>query len=115
MKKLWVSMFLVCLLGICTIGMAGCSGKEQQPDSKTKYTYEDLKALEGDELLKVFKENGLTIQDELLEILPEEKVAALLKEDFDLLIEGSTTRDHTAYHDFAEDVQKVYSKIAEKK
>jgi len=78
------------------------------------YTYYELKGLSEEKLYKVFIENGLEVDDELEEYLIEEEIAKILKTDFDLWIQGISSRSHAMYFRFVKEVKRVYELLLEK-
>ena len=78
MKK-WFTLFLAL---VCLFTMVGCGQKQTVSEEKTHYTYEELEALPADELLDLFIENGLVINDELKASFTEEELQILFKEGF---------------------------------
>ena len=82
-------------------------------DNPTTYTYEELNSLPADQLLNLFIENGLIINEELKEVFTEEELQALFKSEFDTLHIGVTTRNHFMYFDLAEKTKEIYDKITQ--
>lgn len=82
-------------------------------ENPTTYTYEELNSLPADQLLNLFIENGLIINEELKEVFTEEELQALFKSEFDTLHMGVTTRSHFMYFDLAEKTKEVYDKITQ--
>lgn len=78
-----------------------------------KYTYEELSEMPAEELLDLFIQNGLVINDDLKASYTEEELQNLFKENFDLWHTGVSAHSHTMYCDLAEQTKVVYDKIAE--
>lgn len=81
-------------------------------DNQKKYTIEELKNLPQKELYEVFIDNGLNLDEELKTYLTDEQIGEMLKEEFDLLVSGNTSRSHSMYLRFAKEVKRVYELIA---
>ena len=108
MKK-WFSLFLAL---VCLLTMVGCGQKETVSEVKTYYTYEELEALPADELLDLFIENGLVINDELKASFTEEELQILFKEGFYYWHTGICPMSWTPYFDLAKQTKAVYDEIA---
>ena len=80
-------------------------------EQNAAYTYEELMELPGDQLVKVFVENGLEIDDEFKEVFTEEEFQDYFKGGFDFLRKGVTLRGHTMYFDLAGKTEVIYKKI----
>ena len=70
-------------------------------------------ALIGEELLDLFIQNGLVINDDLKEAYTEEELQTLFQEHFDMWRTGLSALSHTMYIDLAEQAKAIYDKIAE--
>lgn len=79
MKKL----IAVILATICVIGLIGC-GQQHISEEKSLWTYEELSEMPKEELLDLFIQNGLIINDELSTAFTEEELETLFKENFDM-------------------------------
>lgn len=101
---------IVCrvLIGIFCLGIVFCSGCS---DHDKSYKKEELDAMKAEDLYKVFKENGLKVDSDLKEVLTEKELADYVKEDFDLLIQGATSRSDQGYAKLAKDIKGIYGKI----
>ena len=88
---------IVCavLIGIFCFGIVLSTGCRNHD---IRYNKEQLETMKAEDLFKVFKENGL-------------KVDSHLKEDFDLLIQGSTSRNDEGYAKLAKEIKEIYEKI----
>ena len=106
MKKL---IPLVLVLA-CVLSMVGC-GQNTVSEEKHCYTYEELEAMPADELLELFIENGLVINDELKASFTEEEIQALFKEGFHYWHTGVCPMSWTPYFDLAEKTKVVYDKL----
>ena len=132
MKKL---IALVLAL-VCTLCLFGCAKTQQEdrtqepnteqgnvPDNKEvapneaigAYTYEELSEMPANELLDLFIQNGLVVNDDLKTSHTEEELQKLFKENFDLWHTGVSAHSYTAYIDLAEQTKVIYDKIAEPK
>ena len=65
------------------------------------------------ELLDLFIQNGLLINDDLKRAYTEEELQTLFKEHFDMWHIGLSELSHTMYIDLAEQTKAIYDKIAE--
>ena len=84
-------------------------------ETKSTYTYEELSEMPANELLDLFIQNGLVINDDLKASFTEEELQKLFKENFDLWHTGVSAHSHTTYCDLAEQTKVVYDKIAKPK
>lgn len=80
---------------------------------KRKYTYEELSQMPANELLDLFIQNGLVINDDLKASFTDEEFQTLFKENFHLWHTGVSAHSYTMYIDLAEQVQVVYEKLVE--
>ena len=89
--------------------------KEDHTVNKTKgaYTYEELCELPAEELLDLFIQNGLVINDELKQSYTEEELQSLIKEHFSMWHTGISAFNDTMYIDLAEQTKMVYESIVE--
>ena len=113
----------------CVLGLVGCSQQGQQ-DIKTptqnneeisqtdnqsegeqKYTYEELSEMPAEELLDLFVQNGLVINDELKATYTEGELQDLFKEHFEMWHTGMSAMSHTMYIDLAEQTKEIFDKI----
>lgn len=112
MKKRQLVGVLVCIAFVAIGGYALL--KEKVPEeSPKKYTYEELNALPADELLNLFIENGLVINERLEENFTKEELSKLFKSQFPLLHQGTTSISDIMYNDLAERTKEVFDKIVE--
>ena len=119
---------------VCLLGLVGCgqrqnisnenkdkpiNGEQQETYNTTEesigtsYTYEELSEMPAEELLDLFVQNGLVINDELKSAYTEEELQALFKENFHLWHTGVSAHSHTMYCELAEQIKVIYEKIAE--
>lgn len=84
-----------------------------EPFGKTRYTYDELFEMSAKELLDLFIQNGLVINDDLKASYTEEELQNLFKENFDLWHTGVSAHSHTTYCDLAEQTKVIYDKITE--
>ena len=118
MKKL-IAFVLVL---ICVLGLIGCQNEPNTPtetntpiETKSVYTYEELSEMPAKELLDLFIQNGLVINDDLKNNHTEEELQTLFKENFHLWHTGESGHSYTAFIDLAEQTKVIYDKIAEPK
>ena len=106
MKKL---MAFVSAL-VCALGLVGCSQQGQQDitTSTEGYTYEELSEMPAEELLDLFVQNGLVINDDLKAAFTEEELQTLFKENFHLWHTGVSAHSHTMYIDLAEQTKAIF-------
>lgn len=103
------------LAGTILMLAVGCSSHEtgDAPDEDEKvYTYEELISLPADELLDLFIENGLVINDRLSATFTEEELQELFKSEFELLCQGHIIREDVMYYDLAQRTKEIYQKIS---
>ncbi len=84
-----------------------------QSESEQGYTYEELSEMPAEELLALFLQNGLTINDDLKASFTEEELQTLFKENFHLWHTGVSAHSHTMYCDLAEQTKAVFDQIME--
>ena len=90
------------------------NNKETAPnDAIGAYTYEELSEMPANELLDLFIQNGLVVNDDLKASYTEEELSTLFKENFHLWHTGVSAHSYTAYIDLAEQTKAIYDKIAE--
>lgn len=97
--------FLLSLMLIVLIS-AACANNDEE-----RYTKAELEAMDAHELYELLKKNGLEAGADIKEILSDKQLEEYIKEDFDLLIEGSCSRSDMAYKNLADKVEKVYKKL----
>ena len=97
--------FLLSLMLIVLIS-AACANNDEK-----RYTKAELEAMDAHELYELLKKNGLEAGADIKEILSDKQLEEYIKEDFDLLIEGSCSRSDMAYKNLADEVEKVYKKL----
>ena len=78
---------------------------------KPVYSYDELVSLASEELLDIFVRHGLVIGDDLSH-LQQEQIGEILKEQFDLMIQGTTSLSSEGYMQMAKDVQRIYEEIS---
>lgn len=104
-----LSMMMVLLLA------AGCTATEAETpaivESEKIYTYEELAELPGDQLLDLFVEHGLEINDRLKTTFTEAELQKLFKSEFELLCKGVTARSDLMYFDLADQTKEIYQDI----
>lgn len=91
--------------------VGGCIWLYQE--SQPAYTYEQLCAMPADQLLDTFVDNGLVINDRLLETFTEEELAEMFKQEFDGLRQGVIIRSDMMYWDLAKQTKEVYDRITQ--
>lgn len=80
---------------------------------KETYTYEELYEMSSKELLDLFIQNGLVINDDLKNEYEEEELQILFKEHFNMWCKGVSLFSHTIYIDLAEKTKVIYDKLVE--
>lgn len=116
---------------VCALGLVGCSRQGQQDittptqnnegisrtdiqsEGGQKYTYEELSEMPAEELLDLFIQNGLVINDDLKASFTDEELQALFKENFHLWHTGASAHSYTMYCDLAEQTKAIFDKITE--
>ena len=106
----------VCMLVVFAILIliTGCSAPEEVENLSStpkSYTHEELIALPGDQLLNVFMENGLEINERLQSTFTEDELQELFKTEFESWCIGISSRSDTMYFDLAEQTKAIYEKI----
>ena len=111
MKKLIASVLVL----VCMLSSVSCGKQQNIPATETRsaYTYEELSEMPAEELLDLFIQNGLVINDDLKEAYTEEELQTLFQEHFDMWRTGLSALSHTMYIDLAEQTKAIYDKIAE--
>ena len=120
---------------VCVLGLGGC-GQQQNlseenndkpnydelqessdtvVDTSGAYTYEELSEMPAKELLDLFIQNGLVINNDLKASFTEEELQTLFKEHFDMWHTGVSVMGHTMYIDLAYQTKAIYDKITETK
>ncbi|MBE5906205.1 MAG: hypothetical protein E7277_05325 [Lachnospiraceae bacterium] len=101
-----IKQIIAVIVFICFITvMAGCGAKEYQ--AKKSYSYEELKKLPADELYQLLPENGLSIDNHILNEMSENELKKIIKNDFELMIQGATSLSSGQYRQVAKEVQRV--------
>ena len=77
---------------------------------KPMFSYDELVSLPSDELLDIFVHYGLKIGDDLSH-LDQKQIGQILKSEFDLMIQGTTSLSSEGYMQMAKDVQRIYNDI----
>ena len=80
---------------------------------KDKCTYEELSQMPAKELLDLFIQNGLVVNNDLKASFTEEEIQTLFKENFHLWHTGASANSYTMYCDLAEQTKAIFDKIAE--
>ena len=78
---------------------------------KPVYTYDELVSVSSEELLDIFIHNGLIIRNDLSH-LKKEQIGEILKDQFDLMIQGTTSLSSEGYMQMAKDVKRIYDEIS---
>lgn len=103
-SKRIIALLLSLMLIVLT--SSACANKDED-----RYTKAELEAMDAHELYELLKKNGLEVGADIKEILSDKELEEYIKEDFDLLIEGSCSRSDMAYKNLADKVEKVYKKL----
>ena len=116
---------------VCVLGLVGCSQQGQQDittptqnneeisqtdiqsEGEQGYTYEELSEMPAEELLDLFIQNGLVINDDLKAAFTDEELQALFHENFHLWHTGVSAHSHTMYIDLAEQTKAIFDKMTE--
>ena len=116
---------------VCVLGLVGCSQQGQQDittptqnneeisqtdiqsEGEQGYTYEELSEMPAEELLDLFIQNGLVINDDLKAAFTDEELQALFNENFHLWHTGVSAHSHTMYIDLAEQTKAIFDKMTE--
>ena len=116
---------------VCVLGLVGCSQQGQQdittPTQNNEeisqtdiqseggqgYTYEELSEMPAEELLDLFIQNGLVINDDLKAAFTDEELQDLFHENFHLWHTGVSAHSHTMYIDLAEQTKAIFDKMTE--
>ena len=111
---------------VCVLGLVGCSqittptqNNEEisqtdiQSEGEQGYTYEELSEMPAEELLDLFIQNGLVINDDLKAAFTDEELQALFNENFHLWHTGVSAHSHTMYIDLAEQTKAIFDKMTE--
>ncbi|MBM6926694.1 M56 family metallopeptidase [Pseudoflavonifractor phocaeensis] len=79
--------------------------------TNVSYTYEELSEMPAEELLDLFIQNGLVINDDLKASFTEEELQTLFKENFHLWHTGVSAHSDTAFCDLAEQTKVIFDQI----
>ena len=107
--KRFITLVLVLVV---LLAMVGCGQNQNTTEGERYYTYEELDAMPADELLELFIENGLVINDELKASFTDAELQNLFKEGVHYWHTGVCPMGWTAYCDLADQAKVVYDKIA---
>lgn len=66
------------------------------------------------ELYDLFLENGLEVDEDLQKNFTKDQLAEIFKSEFDLLVQGVSSRSHSGYMKMAEDTKAIHEKIRKK-
>ena len=75
------------------------------------YTYEELSAMPAGELLDLFIQNGLVINDDLKTSFTEKELQTLFKENFHLWHTGVSAHSDSAFCNLAEQTKMIFDQI----
>lgn len=106
--------FLGLIVFVLLVVIVGCTvfaGADNTSLNTKVYTHEDLIALSEEQLLNLFVENGLEINDELRSLFTEEELQTYFKDEFENLCQGITARNATMYFDLAKQTEVIYERI----
>ena len=125
-KHIALLLALVCVLGLVGCGQQGqqdittpnqnndeISRADIQSESEQGYTYEELSEMPAEELLDLFIQNGLVINDDLKASFTDEELQTLFQENFHLWHTGVSAHSHTMYCDLAEQTKAIFDQITE--
>lgn len=105
-KKILVFLALVIVMVAL---LSACNNSED-----ATFTKAELEKMSASDLLETLKQNGLQVDNDLKEVLTDKQLAEYIKSDFDLLVDGVTSRSHLGYQKLAEDIKRIYANITEK-
>ncbi len=106
-----ICMLLVVAILIIIAGCSTLGDADNTSLSSKVYTHEELTALSGEQLLNLFIENGLEINDELRTVFTEEELQKFFKAEFEILCQGITARSAVMYFDLANQTKEIYEII----
>lgn len=109
MKTFRVTLLYILLMAIAIVTFSACSSKQNDT-----YTKDELGKMTASDLYETFVRNGLQVDEELKKVLTDKELAEYIKTDFNLLIEGATSRSDMGYWKLAENIKKIYSSILKK-
>ncbi len=107
----------ICILAAIAIliFIAGCATVDDEANASSipkVYTHEDLTSLPSDQLLNLFIEHGLEVNDALRSHFTEEELQELFKAEFETLCMGISARSgDIMYFDLAEQTKIIYEEI----
>jgi len=107
--------FMVAIIAVLAI-IAGCSVNDDigsTSSNSSVYTHEELTSLPADQLMSLFIENGLDINDELKSTFTEDELQELFKAEFETLCIGISSRSDIMYFDLAEQTKVIYDEITQ--
>lgn len=97
-----------------TIQIVPLALSSTEPEASTtnaSYTYEELSEMPAEELLDLFIQNGLVINDDLKASFTEEELQTLFKENFYLWHTGVSAHSDSAFCDLAEQTKVIFDQI----
>lgn len=103
------TLLYIILMVFIIITFSACNSKKNDT-----YTKDELKKMSVSDLYEIFISNGLQVDEDLKKVLTDKELAEYIKNDFDLLIEGTTSRGHMGYGKLADDIKEIYSSILKK-
>ena len=109
MKVVRTALLYILLITFVTAAFSACGSKKNDT-----YTKGELEKMTASDLYETFVRNGLQVDEDLKKVLTDKELAVYIKNDFDLLIEGTTSRDHMGYGKLADDIKRIYSSILKK-
>ena len=109
MKAVRTALSCIFLMTFVIVAFSACSSKQNDT-----YTKDELEKMTASDLYETFVRNGLQVDEDLKKVLTDKELAEYIKTDFNLLIEGSTSRSDMGYIKLADDIKKIYSSILKK-
>ena len=109
MKVVRTALLYILLMTFVTAAFSACGSKKNDT-----YTKGELEKMTASDLYETFVRNGLQVDEDLKKVLTDKELAEYIKTDFNLLIEGATSRSDMAYWELAENIKKIYSSILKK-
>ena len=101
----------VIIIMLVAIFLVACTVDGNKQEEKL-YSYEELVSMSSDDLLDLFEDNGLVIEEDLAANLSREEIGKVLKVQFSFMIEGTTSLSSIGYMEMAKDVQRIYRQIS---
>lgn len=108
--KIFKNIKFICAV-LCTTIIASGGYLLLNFENQQTYTYDELSSLSSSQLLDLFIENGLVINERLKQTFTEEELQNLFKLEFSLLSMGITSRSDLMYFDLSDKTKDVFDNI----